>query len=243
MKKTEHFLTYGSLLVSLQLLLLPASILVFSTILFWASVPITAAHFLVGLGTAVGGSYGLARKYSPFKWPHGFEKKDFWRLTALFLAIVLTAMLLGMAAYDFSYDGQGYHQPGIMALANGWNPVSEPFLENHSPFYGKVIGPQVKFINHYPKASWIPAAAVLKLTGSIEAGKMFHFIFLAAAFLMTLHFLYFTADSPGFPGRYRHVDRLEPRGAVPMFQFLQRLPCGLAVDGDGGDRADVYYVP
>ncbi len=43
----------------------------------------------------------------------------------------------------------------------------------------------------FSKASWILAASVYTLTGSLEGGKMFHFLFIAAVFLFALEFLSF----------------------------------------------------
>jgi hypothetical protein len=102
-----------------------------------------------------------------------------------------------MSLFDFSQDGQAYQQPAVIALANGWNPVYDPYLEKYNPFYKQAMAGNELYANHYTKAPWITAAAVYLLTGSVESGKLFNFLYPAAAFLITWNFLLRFGRVPG----------------------------------------------
>jgi hypothetical protein len=97
---------------------------------------------------------------------------------ALGLAAVVTAALaFGAAFYDVSWDGQVYHQPAVLALAEGWNPL------RHGPLSVALRQDNI-WINHYPKAAWIGQAILLEATGSLEATKGLQLLPLAAAALL-----------------------------------------------------------
>jgi hypothetical protein len=81
--------------------------------------------------------------------------------------------------YDSSWDGQDYHQPAVIALSQGWNPVFEDF-----PFSVTADTEAPLWINHYPKASWILEAALYRVTGFIEYGKSINILFLFVTFFL-----------------------------------------------------------
>ncbi|MCP4217103.1 MAG: hypothetical protein GY765_20820 [bacterium] len=219
-----NFIKYGSLLLALQLLLLPAVLLVLTALLFWVGVSITVIHFPFSLAITIAGSLLLVRKnrhlrfiaddghhaiaYDPddeissstdafativeshhSRHPGYLHNMDFIKITVIFLCLVILATGLSMWVYDFSQDGQAYHQPGILALADGWNPFHQTTLQQFNPEYVRALGGKIIFVDHYAKGSWFTAASLLKLTGSIESGKMFNWLYMAAAFFITLHFL------------------------------------------------------
>jgi hypothetical protein len=105
-----------------------------------------------------------------------------WRDVAGIVGIaVITHLAAGAIAYEFpdnSWDGLGYQQEAVVRLAAGWNPVTESANR-----YGVV---EELYLDHYPKASWITAAAVLKTTGHIEAGKLFNLTLMFAAACLCL---------------------------------------------------------
>lgn len=175
----------GSLILALQILLLPASILSITALFSWLTIPITLANFLLALMVTIGVSFLLIKRNK-----HLFLKRnDFLKVTAVFLILILISLFISLQVYDFSHDGQVYHQAAIIALADGWNPFHQPFLEKYNPYYKNAVGGPIIFVNHYAKASWLTAASLFKLTGAVESGKLFHFLYLAAAFLIALHFL------------------------------------------------------
>lgn len=188
---------HGSLVLALQILLLPAVLLTMTTLLFWLTVSITIVHFLLSLIITIAISFLVVKKYKHLQPAENVKGKDFLIITAVFLLLILVTLFISMGVYDFSQDGQVYHQPGVMALAKGWNPFHEPFLEKYNRFYKRALAGNEIFVNHYPKASWIAAAAIYKLTGSLEGGKLFNFLYLAAVFLITWHFLFRFQRIPG----------------------------------------------
>ena len=103
--------------------------------------------------------------------------RSLWRDVARVVGIaVITHLAAGAIAYGFpdsSWDGLAYQQEAVVRLAAGWNPVTES-----SSRYG--VGEEL-YLDHYPKASWIAAAAVLKTVGHIEAGKLFNITLMLAA--------------------------------------------------------------
>lgn len=70
--------------------------------------------------------------------------------------------------YDLSWDGQWYHQEGIIRLAQGWNPLTE--------FAAPDTYATELFLKSYAKGPWMLAASVYTLTGAIETGKAFNLV-------------------------------------------------------------------
>ncbi|MEL6980628.1 MAG: hypothetical protein AAGM38_18450 [Pseudomonadota bacterium] len=100
-------------------------------------------------------------------------------LTAALLLITvlwLAAILLAGSVYDWSWDGQHYHQELVIQLARGWNPVWESFRVAD---VGLVDGELDLWINHYPRAAGALGAAVYGLTGAIETAKFFNPLLIA----------------------------------------------------------------
>jgi hypothetical protein len=79
--------------------------------------------------------------------------------------LVAAGLALSLLFLDVSCDGQIYHQGGIRALAEGWNPLREPPLQSGRP--GEI------FTNCYPKGAWASGAAFVTLTGRMESAKVF----------------------------------------------------------------------
>lgn len=87
----------------------------------------------------------------------------------------LVSYLLSVTIYDLSWDGRDYHQKAIYELMQGWNPVFQ--LQDTGIVY------RDNWLNFYPKAPWITAAAVNMLTGNIEIGKSINLFLISAVFL------------------------------------------------------------
>jgi hypothetical protein len=95
--------------------------------------------------------------------------------------ILVTSVVVAAQFRDISSDGQTYQGTAMAKLATGWNPVKDP--ENMDPVpYDWTLNNILRF----PKAHWIAEAAILKLTGNLEAGKGLHFIVAAVSFLLAL---------------------------------------------------------
>lgn len=108
------------------------------------------------------------------------EKKD-WLIGSSVFAITLGLMaggsILMAQTYDTSWDGQGYHQSAVIALAHGWNPLRESAL----PFSQRL--PSQIFAESYPAALWEVQANIYALTNQINSAKVVNLYILILAFL------------------------------------------------------------
>lgn len=112
------------------------------------------------------------------------ENKRVWGFSVgLGLSIIILCSVLAGHFFDFSFDGQWYHQDAIVLLSKGWNPIYEPLIPNEA-----VSGLNSNYVNHYPKGPWIIQTLMFQTTGNIEIGKALHTISLLALFLISLDF-------------------------------------------------------
>ena len=93
----------------------------------------------------------------------------------LAVGTILISLIISAAFYDLSWDGQWYHQRGVYAISQDWNPLSEPLrnFDDHSE----------NWVRHYAKGPWYIGAALTSLTGWIEFGKFITWPALVAAFM------------------------------------------------------------
>src|SRR5690606_8327887 len=93
--------------------------------------------------------------------------------------------------YDKSWDGMAYHQIAIIELSEGWNPVYEslPMEEQDSKYFDRKIILN-RWVNHYGKGLEIFATVMMGVSGSIESGKVFNGLLMAAAFCTALYLLF-----------------------------------------------------
>ena len=104
-----------------------------------------------------------------------------WLPVGLILVLLASSLLLSAFFFDLSWDGQWYHQTGIIIIAHDWNPLSEPMRT----FTGTQLHGQL-WLRHYAKGPWYSAATIFAATGRIELGKCINWLTLMAAFLGTL---------------------------------------------------------
>jgi hypothetical protein len=108
----------------------------------------------------------------------GFRISSSSIAVGLFLLAILLSLSLSAFFYDFSWDGQWYHQTGIIHIARDWNPLADPM---------RSFAPHLEtWERHYAKGPWYFAAAVYQTTGHIEWGKAINWLALAAAFWAVL---------------------------------------------------------
>ncbi|MBR4127099.1 MAG: hypothetical protein IKR09_05965 [Alphaproteobacteria bacterium] len=111
-------------------------------------------------------------------------------LLSIFISFlfIIISLFISNHLFDSSYDGPWYHQTAALFLKEGWNPVyvrAADFLAKHWDF--KILG--VPYIDSYPKFSEIVAANIFYLTGNIESGKSFNFLFSIILFFYSMYIL------------------------------------------------------
>jgi hypothetical protein len=118
--------------------------------------------------------YPLARR-------QGLQGTMCWWVVGLTLILPALSLVLSAPFYDFSWDGQWYHQSGIIGIARDANPVYDPM----GSFAHTLPHSQI-YLRHYAKGPWYAAATIFAATGRIELGKCINWLILMAAFLGTL---------------------------------------------------------
>ena len=93
--------------------------------------------------------------------------------------LIVISLLISSIIYDFSFDGQSYHQESIIRLKAGWNPFYQVIPDSQT---------HTHTIN-FPKSTWIYASVIFDLSGNIELGKSYNLIFFPAAFFYVLSFV------------------------------------------------------
>ena len=174
MKNKIQRTTYG---IGLLLFLFPVTLFSIATVWLMIGFDINAVLFPFSAFIAAVIFYLLLNS-------EGYKKQTFWGV--LVFAVGLCAILFAISGhfYDFSFDGQWYHQDAIIFLKNGWNPFYD------SPILDEIVsGKNANYINCYPKAPWTISACVYATTGAIEYAKFYQFVLLGASFFLSIHFM------------------------------------------------------
>lgn len=132
---------------------------------FIAGISINAGYLLISI---------LAMVFIPVKYGNFSAKESVISLLTIFCLVLFSGFVAGNIT-DFSYDGQEYHQTGILFLKKGWNPIyttAEDFFNQH--WTVQVSG--LIWVESYPKFYEIFAGNVFYLTDNIETGKMLNFL-------------------------------------------------------------------
>ncbi|MBC7381609.1 MAG: hypothetical protein H7296_01295 [Bacteroidia bacterium] len=94
--------------------------------------------------------------------------------------------------YDTSFDGNWYHMDAVYNLAGGWSPVYEQLRPEQTSFCEK-------YLNHFPKLSWIYGASVYVFTDNLEAGKSATFLLSIASLCVWQYAAQKALKIPAFP--------------------------------------------
>lgn len=84
----------------------------------------------------------------------------------IFIIIMSVASAFLSYTYDTSWDGQGYHQTAVIALANNWNPAWDPSID-----FAQNLPSQI-FAEGYPSSLWEIEASIYSLSGKINSAKV-----------------------------------------------------------------------
>ena len=101
-----------------------------------------------------------------------------WLSLSCLIAVLAACLFISAVTVDITYDGWAYHQPGVIALSHGWNPVTEPVFGTWWARYSRSIGypsngPLIDDLSTtvYPKALWILGAQAVVWGLPLDAGK------------------------------------------------------------------------
>jgi hypothetical protein len=114
--------------------------------------------------------------------------KSLGLMALLTLIVFIVSAALFARTYDVSYDGMFYHEPAIIALSKGWNPIYQKALPINDQ---ETLSRQL--IEGSPKAIWVIEASINKLTENIDAATCLNLII----GLIALIFVYTTLRELG----------------------------------------------
>ena len=174
MKNKIQRITYG---IGLLLFLFPVTLFIIATVWLMIGFDINAVLFPLSMVISAVFFYLLLSS-------EGYKKQTVWGV--LVFAVGFCAILFTISGqfFDFSFDGQWYHQDAIVLLKNGWNPFyNQPILDEIAS------GKNANYINCYPKAPWTISACVYATSGAIEYAKFYQLVLLFASFFLSLHFM------------------------------------------------------
>lgn len=140
-----------------------------------------------------------------------------------FCLFVVTALLMSFISvqyfsqtYDTSWDGQGYHSNGVIALSNGWNPMYQKELPIQFP-------DAEIFVQGYPKAVWTIQSLIYTATGDFNSGKITNLYAIVIAFVVTFLFLRKVRLSYFLSGALALVFVLQPPFIIQINTFQADL--------------------
>ena len=101
-----------------------------------------------------------------------------------FLLIVISAHAVSWRFFDVFADSFAYHQPAIVRIATGFNPVHDGYMYLS---LGRPSDNWSTAATYFPKATWYFAASVYAALGDIQTGTAFHLILMFSALFFVLH--------------------------------------------------------
>jgi hypothetical protein len=124
------------------------------------------------------------------------EARARWRSLSCLTVVLASCLIIAAFTVDPTFDGWAYHQPGVIALSHGWNPVTVPVFGTWWAPYGRSIGypagaPPVDILwtTVYPKALWILGAQAVAWGLPLDSGKYPGLILIFVAGLTALRAL------------------------------------------------------
>jgi len=176
------------------------SLLLLSCVGFLFNIPINKCYSIISAAICIFCAYFSCKK--------SCTKENVFKISFLIFIILLSAVC-SLYFYDFSYDGRYYHQPGIVLLGEGWNPV---FYNLENPSAGGVLGSggilgsggvfgstEVSYklyelyrhsfiwVENYPKGIEILASNIYLIFKRVDAGKIIGYLSLWATFCLSLY--------------------------------------------------------
>lgn len=147
-----------------------------TAILLLLNIPVTSLHFPLTFAGALLFSFFFARERDDAGW----SLKGFLAPAAVSLIILVISILTAAWFFDFSWDGQSYHQEYIIRLKNHWNPT-----QSYLPY----TVPLAEVCNYYSRGIETIQSTLYAFTGCIETGKATGFILFFATLFLCYSFL------------------------------------------------------
>lgn len=107
-----------------------------------------------------------------------FVYKGLFKLQECLISVLYSSLccLISSYIFDFSWDGQAYHQLSVLMFSEGWNPYWD--AEKLNTYYDDI------WVYGYPKAFWIFSASIYELTHNILTGKAYNLILTSSTLLL-----------------------------------------------------------
>ncbi len=158
---------------------------------------ITGYHFPVSVAGAVLGIIAFGRRLR-------LNTPKINGCAVAFVVLVAAAIGVSLYFFDISFDGQNYHQEGILRLTSGWNPYYQSLVGEY-PGYASGDGVLEKrglfkghLLTHYAKGPWLQGSAIVSATRRIETAKTTNLLLLSASWLLALSLLLRVAKLPRY---------------------------------------------
>lgn len=166
------------------------------SLLFLVGVSLTPASFAIGLLIGAAAPLFICTRDRSLILAYGI----------VIVALALAAPLLTLT-WDNTGDSLNYHQPAIIEMAAGANPVYDDL--------------SVIWSEHYPHAAWVFSAGVYSLTGVLGLARLLHVLSALAAFgAAAFAFLRFTRVRPWISYTLAVVVALNP---VLLYQVATHM--------------------
>ena len=180
----------------------------------WA---LSSAGFMVGMPVGRWQSLGGALAAATCL----YRLSDDWRgrvsRAVLLVLLVSLALVISSATVDDGYDGWLYHEPAVIGLTHGWNPVAQPLFDAWWATQRTALGsppdaPSVDglWTTAYPKALWVLASHALVWGLPLDSGKYAGILLIFAASGVALRALRLAGLSAGWSLVLAVVSALNP---------------------------------
>ncbi len=166
MRLSDFFLALGIPYI----ILITTSLIVSCTFLAF-NVPLSSAAFPVSIIITLVISFIFIRQLFP-------HRSFIISATVLVVTTIffLCGHLYACGFYDFSYDGQWYHEDAMIFLKKGWNPYHHYLSEKE--YHADEL------LNHYAQGAWIVRASYYIFSDLIESAKLFNFLLIWSSFFI-----------------------------------------------------------
>lgn len=179
-------------------------------ILFMFNIPVNEFHFVISVILAI---------YVNSLFGHGVNNKRNFSILCIITGMIVWVLILFCThIYMNVWDSNAYHKQAIGLLKNGWNPIFQSSFEFESVMHTTQlysIDP-LTWAEVYPKGTWYFGAVIYKLTGNIEAGKVYTLLSMVVVFGVVFDYLCIKTSSKIKSGLVSLVIACNP---IAMAQF------------------------